>query len=201
MAQYFRRARCRAAPAASRDALPHRRALARLPQPAGARSIALDNFPSAAPEWADAGADEAMALLQEIIVAARNIRAEMKLDPKAQSRRRFLDRQSVPPPARGANMEPILRLATLSELRLSSGASRSRQAPPFARPRNSICASPTATHRQARRNRAPEKGNRPPRERHRLEASAPRRRNFPKQSARESRRRLAGYPRRAPART
>ena len=54
----------------------------RLPQPAGARSIALDRFPEARPGWANTAADDAMAILQEIVVAARNIRAEMKLDPK-----------------------------------------------------------------------------------------------------------------------
>jgi valyl-tRNA synthetase len=55
----------------------------RLPQPAGARSIALDKFPEPHPEWMDVAAEEEMAALQELIVAARNIRAEMKLDPRA----------------------------------------------------------------------------------------------------------------------
>ena len=54
----------------------------RLPQRAGARSIALELFPARREEWVDAGADGAMALIQEIVVAARNIRAEMKVDPK-----------------------------------------------------------------------------------------------------------------------
>ncbi len=54
----------------------------RLPQPAGARSIALDKFPGARAGWADVASDDAMAILQEIVVAARNIRAEMKVDPK-----------------------------------------------------------------------------------------------------------------------
>ncbi len=39
----------------------------RLPQPAGARSIALDKFPEARPGWADQGADDAMSILQEIV--------------------------------------------------------------------------------------------------------------------------------------
>src|SRR5271170_736850 len=54
----------------------------KLPQPAGARSIALDKFPEPLPNWADAGSDDAMARLQEIVIAARNIRAEMKIDAK-----------------------------------------------------------------------------------------------------------------------
>src|SRR5208337_2020681 len=54
----------------------------RLPQGAGARSIALARFPEPPTEWADAVADEAVAALQEIIVLARQLRAEMKLDPK-----------------------------------------------------------------------------------------------------------------------
>ena len=59
----------------------------RLPQRAGARSIALEHFPDPPDSWRDAEAEEQVALLQEIIVAARNIRAEMKIDPK-QTRRR-----------------------------------------------------------------------------------------------------------------
>ena len=54
----------------------------KLPQPAAARSIALDKFPEPRANWTDVGADDAMATLQEIIVSLRNIRAEMKLDPK-----------------------------------------------------------------------------------------------------------------------
>ncbi len=54
----------------------------RLPQPAGARSIALDRFPEPRAQWTDAAAEHGMATLQEIIIAARNIRAEMKLDRK-----------------------------------------------------------------------------------------------------------------------
>src|SRR3972149_3480733 len=55
----------------------------RLPQKAGARSIALEPFPESAVHWPDSEAEEQVALLQELIVAARNIRAELKLDPKA----------------------------------------------------------------------------------------------------------------------
>jgi valyl-tRNA synthetase len=54
-----------------------------LPQREGARSIALDRFPEARAERIDAAAEEQISLLQEFITAARNIRAEMKLDAKA----------------------------------------------------------------------------------------------------------------------
>ncbi len=53
-----------------------------LPQAAGARSIALDRFPAPPDGPLDTAAKEQIALLQEVIIAARNIRAEMKLDMK-----------------------------------------------------------------------------------------------------------------------
>ncbi|MGO9588715.1 MAG: valine--tRNA ligase [Candidatus Acidiferrales bacterium] len=91
----------------------------RLPQPAGARSIALDQFPEARPGWADTAADDAMAILQEIVVAARNIRAEMKLDPRKKVVADFWTGGPMRRNLIHENMEPILRLASLSELRLS----------------------------------------------------------------------------------
>jgi valyl-tRNA synthetase len=54
-----------------------------LPQREGARSIALDRFPKVKEEQIDSTAEERVSLIQEIITAARNIRAEMKLDVKA----------------------------------------------------------------------------------------------------------------------
>ncbi len=61
-----------------------------------------------------------MALLQEIIVAARNIRAELKLDPK---KKVPADSSSTDAAVRRtiqANLEPLLRLATLSDLHISA---------------------------------------------------------------------------------
>ena len=94
-----------------------------LPQKPGARSIALDKFPEAHAERMDAGAEHDVALLQEIITAARNIRAEMKLDPKAK-----LAGQVAPasPAVRSVvekGLETVLRLANLSSLSFA--------APPF----------------------------------------------------------------------
>ncbi len=53
-----------------------------LPQAAGARSIALAQFPAPAAVWIDEHAERDMVQLQEIIAAARNLRAELKLDPR-----------------------------------------------------------------------------------------------------------------------
>src|SRR5467141_1377637 len=53
-----------------------------LPQQAGAKSIALDQFPEAHDHWKSARALEEVDGIQEVVVALRNIRAELKLDPK-----------------------------------------------------------------------------------------------------------------------
>jgi len=92
----------------------------RLPQPSGAPSIALDRFPEPRPDWQDVEADDAMARLQEIVAAARNIRAEMKLDPKRKVAADFSTRGAMLRTLVQENMEPILRAASLSELRISS---------------------------------------------------------------------------------
>ncbi len=93
----------------------------KLPQPAGARSIALDKFPEPRPQWEDASAAGEMELLQEIVIAARNIRAEMKLDPK---RKVAADFSSGDPSIRKLaeeNLDALQRLATLSQLQIASG--------------------------------------------------------------------------------
>jgi len=92
----------------------------KLPQPAGARSIALDSFPEPLPHWADAASDDAMATLQEIVIAARNIRAEMKLDPKRKVAASFWTTGPMLRNLVKENMDPLLRLAALSELQISS---------------------------------------------------------------------------------
>jgi valyl-tRNA synthetase len=92
----------------------------KLPQPSGARSIALDRFPEPREDWKDTAADDAMANLQEIVVGARNIRAEMKLDPRKKVAADFSSRGLMLRNLVKDNMDPILRLASLSELRVSS---------------------------------------------------------------------------------
>ena len=88
----------------------------KLPQPAGARSIALDRFPAWRETWIDARADGDMALIQEIIAAARNIRAEMKVDQKKKSDAGYASDDPDVINAITENLDPILRLANLSNL-------------------------------------------------------------------------------------
>jgi len=93
----------------------------RLPQPSGARSIALARFPAPRPDCADPTADETMATLQEIIVRARQIRADMKLDPKRKVAADFSTGDPTLEKRVEENRDAVLRLATLSELRIQSG--------------------------------------------------------------------------------
>jgi len=93
----------------------------RLPQPAGARSIALDKFPELRTQWTDAAAERDMTTLQDIIVAARNIRAEMRVDQK---KKIAADFSSADPAIRSLveqNLDPLLRLASLSALQILAG--------------------------------------------------------------------------------
>jgi len=50
--------------------------------PGGPKSIALARYPEPRDDWNHAAAERDMELLQDIIVNARNLRAQMKLDPK-----------------------------------------------------------------------------------------------------------------------
>jgi len=92
----------------------------KLPRPDGARSISLDKFPEPYPHWTDTASDDEMARLQEIVIAARNIRAEMKLDPKRKVAAEFWTTGPMLKNLVTENMDPLLRLATLSELRISA---------------------------------------------------------------------------------
>src|SRR6266478_6454512 len=67
-----------------------------LPQRPGAKSIALDVFPEARKEWKNAEALEQFSLIQEAIVALRNIRAEMKLEPKKKVAAEFSSSERLP---------------------------------------------------------------------------------------------------------
>ena len=92
----------------------------KLPQPTGARSIALDRFPARREAWIDARADGDMALIQEIIAAARNIRAELKVDQKKKVAADFSTKDAAVRKLVESNLEPLLRLANLSSLAISS---------------------------------------------------------------------------------
>ena len=91
-----------------------------LPQKIDARSIALDAYPHAAAAWANPKAVSEFSLLQEIIVALRNIRAEIKLDPKKKIPAEFSSRSPAIAALVGENLDGILRLAALSDLNISS---------------------------------------------------------------------------------
>src|ERR1700685_1389157 len=92
----------------------------RLPQPEGARSIALAKFPEPRANWTDPAADKQIATLQEIITAARNIRAEMKIDQKRKVPADFSSGDSSIRDLAEQNVEPLTRLAILSALKISS---------------------------------------------------------------------------------
>ena len=62
-----------------------------------------------------------MATLQEIIIAVRNIRAEMKLDPKRKVPADFSTGDAALRKLVEGNLDPLLRLATLSGLQIASG--------------------------------------------------------------------------------
>jgi valyl-tRNA synthetase len=92
----------------------------KLPLKDSAGSIALAPYPESLANWTDAAAEKEMAVLQEIVVAARNIRAEMKLDQKKKVGADFSTGDAVIRKLVESNLEPVLRLATLSELAFSS---------------------------------------------------------------------------------
>ncbi|MGH9747339.1 MAG: valine--tRNA ligase [Candidatus Acidiferrales bacterium] len=56
----------------------------RLPQPAGARSIALDRFPEMHADWKDSEAERQIGMLQDTTTTDRTARAENKIDPRKQ---------------------------------------------------------------------------------------------------------------------
>ncbi|HVA94817.1 MAG TPA: valine--tRNA ligase [Candidatus Dormibacteraeota bacterium] len=87
-----------------------------LPQPEGARSIALDRFPEPHAERIDAAAEEQIVLVQEIITAARNIRAEMKADQKAKLPAQIAAASTQVQSTIEGSLDTILRLANISSL-------------------------------------------------------------------------------------
>ncbi len=92
-----------------------------LPQKAGAKSIALDRFPEAPADWKNPKALTDVALIQEVVAALRNIRAELKLDPKKKLAADFTTSDADTAEVIEANRGTIERLAVLSELRMVTG--------------------------------------------------------------------------------
>src|SRR5256885_1181920 len=91
-----------------------------LPQNQGAKSIALDAFPEPRTEWRNAQALQRFSLIQDAVIAFRNIRAEMKLDPKKRVAAEFSSAGEGARNVIEANRDAILRLAVLSELKVGS---------------------------------------------------------------------------------
>jgi len=87
-----------------------------LPQRSGARSIALECFPEPHVERMDSDAEEQISLLQEIITAARNIRAEMKLDMKTKLPAQLAPGSDTVKFSVERSLDTVLRLANLSSL-------------------------------------------------------------------------------------
>jgi len=90
-----------------------------LPQPAGARSIALDSFPEVRTEWKNTNAVVQFELIQEVITALRKIRAEMKADPKKKLAAQFSSVDASVRQVIEGNRDKIERLAILSELKIT----------------------------------------------------------------------------------
>jgi valyl-tRNA synthetase len=92
-----------------------------IPQRSGAKSIALERFPEVQDSWRNDAVLEEFGLLQEIITAARNIRAEMKLDPK---KKVAAELSVADEAARGSvesNRDGIVRLGMLTDLKITGG--------------------------------------------------------------------------------
>ncbi len=88
------------------------------------KSIALAGYPQPHAEWADAQAEREMELLQQIITSARNLRAEMKVEPKLQLEGVLYGRDSAARVA-ARESEAIRRLAgVMLEVREGEPAER-----------------------------------------------------------------------------
>jgi valyl-tRNA synthetase len=87
-----------------------------LPQREGARSIALEKFPSVDAGHIDEAAEVEVALVQEIITNARNIRSEMKIDPRAKLAAQLLPASALTKSTVEQSLNTILRLGNLTEL-------------------------------------------------------------------------------------
>jgi valyl-tRNA synthetase len=90
-----------------------------LPQRAGAKSIALERYPEARAIWRNGAVLEEFALVQNVITTVRAIRADIKLDAKKRIAAEFSSDDAKVRTTIAANLDGILRLALLTELRIS----------------------------------------------------------------------------------
>jgi len=91
-----------------------------VPQRPGAKSIALERYPEARTEWRNDQALHEFALVQEVITTVRAIRAELKLDPKKRVSAEFSTNDAEIRTAVEANLDGILRLALVTELKITA---------------------------------------------------------------------------------
>jgi valyl-tRNA synthetase len=91
-----------------------------LPQSPGAKSIALERYPEAHARWNNAQALGDVSLIQKVLTTLRNIRAELKLDPKRKVAAEISSQDTAVRDLVAGNIEAIRRLAVLSELRVTS---------------------------------------------------------------------------------
>jgi valyl-tRNA synthetase len=87
-----------------------------LPQKTGAKSIALDKYPEAGQEQLRLEHLMQFQLIQEVIVALRTIRSEMKLDPKKRVAAELFVWDGLTRDAIRRSQDGIVRLGTLSQL-------------------------------------------------------------------------------------
>ena len=85
------------------------------------RSLALQDFPAGATAGINERAEQEMALAQEAITALRNIRAEMKIDAKRKATGELASTEPAVLDLFRAHQDTIVRLASLSELKLARG--------------------------------------------------------------------------------
>ncbi len=79
----------------------------------GGKSIALAEFPQYLPERADLAAEHEMQVLQDIISMSRNLRAELKVDPKLALTGTVYTQTAVASIVK-ANLEPIRRIENVT---------------------------------------------------------------------------------------
>jgi valyl-tRNA synthetase len=91
-----------------------------LPQRAGDKSISLKAFADQQPALSEQSRMNEFALLQEVITEVRNIRAEMKLDPRKKVAAEFSSSYEYIRSTIQRNRDGILRLAILSDLNIST---------------------------------------------------------------------------------
>jgi valyl-tRNA synthetase len=91
----------------------------RLPQKPGAKSIALERFPEAPDRWRSPSALAEFGLLQALITAVRNIRAEMKIDSKKKVAAEVFVVDKIAGTTVESNRDGIMRLGMVSDLKIS----------------------------------------------------------------------------------